>query len=175
MLETLMYLGFLGVFVVGLIKLISGIMGRAMATKNVTEFVLMTQNIHDRFSGAGSYENIDIEKLIDDKIIPQIMINGEDKIRTRSGNDVLLSTTDDYQFLIVEVKGLNKSNCIEFLKLHWSKDNSVNVINVTIENEGNFGFSYGDDDNDYGEIPINPADAANMCDTDSTDIKWTLI
>lgn len=134
MIEVIAVLSILGV-------LTANIAGMVMSMFQQYKYSIIQNQIRDlrksvnaRYAARGSYTGLNIKTLIDERLVPYNMVNGN-KLRQPFGGDVTLSSADyggrDRSYTITFTKVPERA-CVELSTLNWQIDNTSTLVSLDI-------------------------------------------
>ncbi len=172
MIEMIGVMGIISMITVGIFATISKIYDRYHQTAVVTQIRDLQKNIQMRYATASDYRDLTknniVKTLIDERVIPYDMVNG-DQIYNAYGGEVSLSGTQ-YDYTIT-FKNIKKPGCIDLLSIDWSVNNTSDLIKLKVDGKTYTWTGL----NGSLELPVDLQDAAALCKTaqNQNTIEWT--
>lgn len=132
MLETLAFLSFMGVLAIGAIKVANSVLDKYRMSRIGTQLNDLHKNITARFMSVGKY-NIDVDKLIEERVIPTDMIQSDGSLIHAYGGRARVkgeNSTFKVTFL-----SLNRNVCIEMALLNWTIHDTTSLVSLSINDD----------------------------------------
>lgn len=192
MMETLAAISVVGMIGIGMLSVIGNVMSKFRQSVVVSQIQELQKNISDRYNVVGNYADLDAsahQKLIDDKVIPSLMVDGSGEIRHRLGGRVFIGKdsgvpennltgvfgSDDYYD--VSFMELNYRTCVDILQINWIKNSGSNLMAISVNGAYLFLSPYGLSPDVSSatvfDLPVVLNDAMTACDQgDNNNITW---
>lgn len=155
LIEALLLLGIIGVLGFVSIQIISAALDKHRISRIGDQISSLSKTITVRYMSKGHYDDLDIEILEKEHLIPRdmpVIGTGENAIlRHAFGGDVeIKGSGKTFQIAFL---GLSKTACVELSMLNWTVNDTTNLVSINIKNANNIEFS-----KDAGEDVMLPGD-----------------
>lgn len=168
MIEVIMVLGIVSVLAASTYGLVSNVWGKFRTSRVSQQLIDLQKVVAQRYAAIGSYKDADNNTLIDEKIVPKDMINGNN-LQSRTGGEVIVSKALDGKAFSLTFKDLPKAACLEMLTINWVHSDSTDLYSIEAGGEE---YKWPRiNSTEAKTLPIDVSTAAELCQ-DETDVTW---
>ncbi|MDR1694059.1 MAG: hypothetical protein LBR70_02555 [Lactobacillaceae bacterium] len=170
MIETVLYLSIIAVLAVGLIQIVNSMHDKFKLSKVGEQISMISKGITARYMSAGRYTSLDVEKLVDEKVIPQNMSQGGDVLYHAYGGRVRIK--GEKNVYLVTFNNIPLAPCIELALLNWTINDATSLVSLTINNDK---YIWIDKSSAVSSkaLPVSVTDASESCETgEDNTIIW---
>lgn len=178
MIEILAVLSIMGILSASIISAVSSLMNQYRHSVIGTQLRDLRKNINNRYAADGRYTGLTAKILIDERLVPHSMLNGQ-LIRNAFGGSVTVAPADTggaNRSYTITFNRLPRRTCVEMATLDWKVDSSATLVSITVNNT-KFSWPY----NKLGSggvghetlanpLPITGARAMQSCSTELDNI-----
>ena len=135
------------------------------------QVVDLNKVISQRYVASENYQDVKIETLIEEKIIPHEVRDGKHAF----GGTITIGKGDEAgNTYFIEFADLPNQACVELGSKLWIVNSGSDLYALTINDSSTWAWKYSNyKDNIDKELPAKPTDVADVCNSSSNNkIKW---
>ncbi len=181
MIEMLAVLTLIGVVFSSIMMVVGSMYDKYKSSVILLQIRDLRKAINNRYSALGVYTGINAKLLIDEKLAPAQMVNGQKLIHAYQGEVTfgVGNTGGKNHSYKITFPSLPYKNCVELATINWEVDNTATLASITI-NKTQFSWpvnTIGSDGINSGagatSLPITLGKASNACQSNNNnEIIW---
>lgn len=181
MIEVLAVLSLIGILVSSILGMINSMYDKFKSSEILSEIRDLRKGINGRYAATGDYTDISAKILIDERLAPSQMVNGQRLLHAYQG-EVKFSpgnTGGKNRSYKISFPVLPYKNCLELATLNWDIDSTATLVSITI-NKTTFSWPVNKvssggvtQSNAATSLPMDYSKAATACTKDkNNEIIW---
>lgn len=181
MIEMLAVLSILGVLITSITTVVYSMYDKYKSSTIISQIRDLRKAINSRYSALGVYTGLTSKILIDERLAPPQMVQGQKLLHPYQGEVTLAvgNVGGRNRSYKISFPALPYKNCVELATLNWELEATATLSNITI-NKSSFGWpinTVGSDGVNSGvtatTLPITFSKASTACKSgDTNEIIW---
>lgn len=171
MIETIMFLSIIAVLAVGVISVANNVLGRIKLSRVGEQIIELSKNISTRYMSVARYTNLKTSTLIEEKIAPKDMIQGDNLLV--HAYDGLVTVRGERNTFTVTFNNLPYNACFELCLLNWTMNDITGLLSISVNEDKYVWLDALQVTNNQFPLPISVIDAGVSCNnTKQNVIVW---